>query len=51
MPRNALVGLPLHRVDVRLSKDLNLPGGVKLTGIAEVFNLSTTRTTAPTTHS
>ena len=38
-PRNALRGLPLHRVDVRLSKDVNLPGGMKLTGIAEVFNL------------
>jgi hypothetical protein len=39
IPRNALRGLPLHRVDLRLSKDLPLPGGVKVTGIAEVFNL------------
>ena len=39
-PRNALQGLPLHRVDLRLSKDVNLPGGMKLTGIAEVFNLT-----------
>ena len=39
IPRNALQGFPLHRVDLRVSKDLNLPGGVKLTGIAEVFNL------------
>jgi hypothetical protein len=39
-PRNALRGLPLHRVDFRLSKDLNLPGGMKVTGIAEVFNLT-----------
>jgi hypothetical protein len=39
-PRNALRGLPLHRVDVRVSKDLNLPNGIKLTGIAEVFNLT-----------
>ncbi len=39
-PRNALQGLPLHRIDVRFSKDVNLPGGVKLTGIAEVFNLT-----------
>jgi hypothetical protein len=39
VPRNALLGLPLHRVDLRLSKDLNLPHGVKVTGIAEVFNL------------
>jgi hypothetical protein len=38
-PRNALRGLPLHKVDVRFTKDINLPGGVKLTGIAEVFNL------------
>ena len=39
IPRNALRGLPLHRVDIRYSKDLNLPGGVRITGIAEVFNL------------
>ncbi len=39
VPRNALAGFPLHRVDLRFSKDLALPGGVKLTGIAEVFNL------------
>jgi hypothetical protein len=39
IPRNALKGFPLHRVDARLAKDLKLGGGVKLTGIAEVFNL------------
>jgi hypothetical protein len=39
VPRNALKGLALHRVDLRLSKDINLPGGVRITGIAEVFNL------------
>ena len=39
IPRNALLGLPLHRMDIRVSKDVNLPGGMKLTGIAEVFNL------------
>ena len=38
-PRNALRGLPLHKVDLRFTKDVNLPGGMKLTGIAEVFNL------------
>ena len=38
VPRNALAGLALHRVDLRMSKDINLPGGVRLTGIAEVFN-------------
>ncbi|MDO8680961.1 MAG: carboxypeptidase-like regulatory domain-containing protein [Acidobacteriota bacterium] len=40
VPRNALVGKPLHRMDMRLSKDINLPAGIKLTGIAEVFNLT-----------
>ena len=39
IPRNALKGFPLHRIDVRVSKELALPGGVRLTGIAEVFNL------------
>ncbi len=39
VPRNALKGFPLHRVDLRISKDINFPGGVKITGIAEVFNL------------
>lgn len=39
VPRNALRGFPLHRVDIRVSKDINLPRGTKLTGIAEVFNL------------
>ena len=39
IPRNALEGEPLHRVDVRVSKDLALPGGVRITGIAEVFNV------------
>lgn len=38
-PRNALRGLPLHKVDLRITRDINLPGGIKLTGIAEVFNL------------
>jgi hypothetical protein len=39
-PRNALRGLPLHRIDFRVSKDLNLPSGMRLTGIAEVFNVT-----------
>ncbi len=39
-PRNALQGLPLHRIDVRFSKDINLPGSTKVTGIVEVFNLT-----------
>lgn len=39
IPRNALQGLALHRVDLRLSKDVELGRGMKLTGIAEVFNI------------
>ena len=39
-PRNALQGLPLHRIDLRVSKDVNLPNGIRLTGIAEVFNIT-----------
>jgi len=38
-PRDALVGLPLRKVDLRLTKEVKLHGNVKLTGIAEVFNL------------
>jgi len=37
--RNALLGLPLHKVDVRLSQDVMFGGGVTLTATAEVFNL------------
>jgi hypothetical protein len=39
-PRNALQGLPLHRIDLRLSKDINVSNGIRLTGIAEVFNVT-----------
>ncbi len=39
VPRNALKGLPLHRVDARLAKDVPLPGGMRISLIAEVFNL------------
>jgi hypothetical protein len=38
VPRNALKGEPLHRVDFRVAKEIPLPGGVVVTGIAEVFN-------------
>jgi Carboxypeptidase regulatory-like domain len=38
VPRDALKGDPLHRVDMRLSKDIPLPGGMKIGLIAEVFN-------------
>ena len=37
-PRNALRGEGLHRVDVRLTKEFAF-GGVRVSGIAEVFNL------------
>jgi len=37
-PRNALQGNALHKVDARLTKDIKL-GTVKITGIAEVFNV------------
>ena len=39
IPRNALRGLPLHKVDLRLTKDTRLGGSAKVTLIAEVFNL------------
>jgi hypothetical protein len=38
VPRNNFVGLPVHRVDVRLQKRLPL-GLVKVDGMLEVFNL------------
>jgi hypothetical protein len=40
MPRNALRGLPLHRVDLRLSKDVMLASHAKVALIAEVFNIT-----------
>jgi outer membrane receptor protein involved in Fe transport len=39
MPRNAVVGEPIHRVDLRLQKRLALGGNRSVTGIFEVFNL------------
>jgi hypothetical protein len=39
MPRNALRGFPLHKVDLRLSKRLRLHGNFAVTGLAEVFNV------------
>ncbi|MGE0811950.1 MAG: carboxypeptidase regulatory-like domain-containing protein [Vicinamibacterales bacterium] len=38
VPRNALVGMPLHKVDLRVSKRLSV-GRLRFTGLAEVFNL------------
>jgi hypothetical protein len=39
VPRNALQGLPLHKVDLRLTKQVNLGGGANVSLMAEVFNL------------
>ncbi len=39
IPRNALRGLPLHKVDLRITKDFRLVGSAKASLIAEVFNL------------
>src|SRR5262245_58219427 len=39
IPRNALEGLPLHKVDLRLTKDVHLVRTLKATLIGEVFNL------------
>ena len=39
IPRNALEGLPLHKVDLRLTKDLKIAGALKASFIAEVFNV------------
>jgi hypothetical protein len=39
VPRNALRGMPIHKVDVRLTKIFRLGSGIQISGIAEVFNL------------
>ncbi|HEY7291437.1 MAG TPA: TonB-dependent receptor [Vicinamibacterales bacterium] len=39
IPRNALEGLPLHKVDLRGTKDIKIAGSFKATLIGEVFNL------------
>jgi hypothetical protein len=39
IPRNALEGLPLHKVDVHVTKDVKLGGTAKVQLVAEVFNL------------
>lgn len=39
MPRNALTGQPIHRVDLRLQQRLRLGGRRAIDGILEVFNL------------
>jgi hypothetical protein len=39
IPRDALQGLPLHKVDLRLTKDFRLHGSTKISLIGEVYNL------------
>jgi Carboxypeptidase regulatory-like domain len=39
IPRNALEGLPIHKVDFHLTNDIKLRGASKLQLVAEVFNL------------
>lgn len=40
IPKNAMIGTPIHRVDLRISKAFNLATErVKLNGVFEVFNL------------
>jgi hypothetical protein len=39
IPRNNLKGKALHKLDLRLTKDIKLVGRMKLSGIAEVFNV------------
>ena len=39
MPRNNLIGAPIHKVDLRVQKRLPLLGRVTADGILEVFNL------------
>jgi hypothetical protein len=38
-PRNALLGLPLYKVDMRASKTIRFAGNSSVTLLAEVFNL------------
>jgi hypothetical protein len=39
VPRNALVGLPIHSVDLRVTKDFSLSGTTKVSLFAEAFNV------------
>src|SRR5207237_10712461 len=39
IPRDALQGLPLHKVDLRAQKDIRLGGSAKASLILEVYNL------------
>jgi hypothetical protein len=39
LPRNGIVGEPIHRVDMRVQKRLPIAGRFSIDGIVEVFNL------------
>jgi hypothetical protein len=39
IPRNALEGLPVHKVDVRLTKEIKFGATAKISLMGEVFNL------------
>ncbi|MBI3049424.1 MAG: TonB-dependent receptor [Acidobacteria bacterium] len=39
VPRNALVGKPIHRVDLRVQRRFALPGRAAIDGIFEVYNV------------
>jgi hypothetical protein len=39
VPRNNLSTRPLHRVDMRLQKQLHLAGSVRIAGLIELFNV------------
>jgi hypothetical protein len=39
IPRNALEGLPLHKVDLRVTKDVKIYGTLKGSFIAEIYNV------------
>lgn len=39
IPRNGLSGTAYHRLDLRLSKHIGLPGRVKIQRIGELFNV------------
>ena len=39
IPRNALQGMPLHKVDLRVTKDFKLTGTTRVSLIAEIYNL------------
>jgi hypothetical protein len=39
IPRNALEGLPLHKIDLRLTKDIRIAGTLRAQLIGEVYNL------------